>query len=237
MIYGYARVSTRKQKLDRQVRNILAKYPDAEIIEETYTGTKYYGRKELERLIKKIRPGDTIVVDEVSRLSRNEDEGVALYTDLYEQGVNLVFLKEPQLNTDTYKAAMNATLDMTFDTGDDAADGLMSDMIAAINRYTLRLADEQIRLAFRQAQAEVDYLHKRVSEGLREAKAAGKQIGTPSGTRYITKKSIEAKAKIKKYSRAFDGDLNDRDTIKLIAINRDTYYKYKRELLAENSET
>ena len=37
MEYGIARISTRKQNIDRQVRNILADYPNAKIIKETYT--------------------------------------------------------------------------------------------------------------------------------------------------------------------------------------------------------
>ena len=40
MEYGVGRISTRKQNIERQVRNILAKYPNARIIRETYTGTK-----------------------------------------------------------------------------------------------------------------------------------------------------------------------------------------------------
>ena len=41
MIYGYARVSTPKQSIDRQVRNILKDYPTAVIIRDEYTGTKF----------------------------------------------------------------------------------------------------------------------------------------------------------------------------------------------------
>ena len=50
-LYGYCRISTRKQNIERQVRNILAVFPDAIIIREIYTGTKFQGRKELEKLL------------------------------------------------------------------------------------------------------------------------------------------------------------------------------------------
>ena len=46
MLYGVARISTGKQSIERQVRNILEKYPNAKMIQETYTGTKLQGRKE-----------------------------------------------------------------------------------------------------------------------------------------------------------------------------------------------
>ena len=46
MIYGYTRISTKQQSIERQIRNIKDLYPNAVIIEEVYTGTKIYGRKE-----------------------------------------------------------------------------------------------------------------------------------------------------------------------------------------------
>lgn len=55
MEYGVARISTRKQNIERQVRNILGQYPSAKIIKETYTGTKLEGRKEFENLLKIIK--------------------------------------------------------------------------------------------------------------------------------------------------------------------------------------
>lgn len=231
MIYGYARISTSKQKIDRQIRNIIAKYPDAEIFKETYTGTRYYGRKELDRLLKKVQPGDTIVFDEVSRMSRNADEGVELYTRLYNIGVNLEFLREPQIDTDTYRQSVKTALNIDINTGDEATDEFMQRIIDAINEYTLALADRQIRMAFGQAQAEVDYLHQRTSEGIAAAKASGKRVGTPKGSTLVTKKSIAAKKAIQKYNQAFGGQLNDKETIKQIGINKNTFYKYKRELL------
>ena len=97
-IYGYCRISTAKQSIERQVRNILAVYPNADIRREVYTGTKYQGRQELQKILNKVQRGDTIVFDSVSRMSRNADEGVQMYQELYNKGVNLVFLKEGYIN-------------------------------------------------------------------------------------------------------------------------------------------
>lgn len=44
-IYGYCRISTPKQNIERQIRNILREYPDAIIVQETFTGTHHQGRK------------------------------------------------------------------------------------------------------------------------------------------------------------------------------------------------
>ena len=92
MVRGYARISRNTQNVDRQIRNILKEYPDAEIYKEAYTGTKVEGRKLFSKLLKEVQPGDTIVFDSVSRMSRNADEGIKIYFDLYRMGVNLVFL-------------------------------------------------------------------------------------------------------------------------------------------------
>ena len=92
------------------------------------------------------------------------------------------------------------------------------------------LAAEQIRLAFAQAQKEVDDLHQRTREGLMTARLNGKQIGQIPGRKLNIKKAAAAKALILKHSRDFNGTLADADCIKLIGIARNTYYKYKREL-------
>lgn len=151
--YGYARISTSKQSIERQVRNIEREYPGAVMIREAYTGTKI-DRKEWGKLFSTVQAGDTIVFDSVSRMSRNAEDGFAVYEELYTRGVNLVFLKEPHISTDTYKRVLERSVPMT---------GTSVDYIlAGINRYLLELAREQIRLAFEQAEKEVEDLHQRV---------------------------------------------------------------------------
>ncbi|MBR0221821.1 MAG: recombinase family protein, partial [Synergistaceae bacterium] len=76
-VYGYARVSTQQQNIERQVRNILSEDKDAIIVRETYTG-KIISRPEFEKLLKTVKPGDTLIFDSVSRMSRNAEEGFKL---------------------------------------------------------------------------------------------------------------------------------------------------------------
>ena len=99
MIYGYARISRKEQSIERQIRNIKAEYPKAVIVQEAFTGTKM-DRPEWNKLYKKVKPGDKIVFDSVSRMSRNADEGVQIYFELYENGIQLIFLKEKYINTE-----------------------------------------------------------------------------------------------------------------------------------------
>ena len=95
-IYGYCRISTPKQNIERQVRNILRNilkdYAEAIIVQETFTDSGLQGRKELKKLLRSVQAGDTIIFDSVSRMSRNADDGFALYELLYNQDFNLVFL-------------------------------------------------------------------------------------------------------------------------------------------------
>ena len=50
-VYGYCRISTPQQNIERQVRNIAAAYPAAHIVREVYTGTACRGRQELDKLL------------------------------------------------------------------------------------------------------------------------------------------------------------------------------------------
>ena len=216
--YGYCRISTKKQNIDRQVRNILTQYPNAIIIKEIFTGTKFQGRK----LLKIIKPGDMIIFDSVSRMSRNADEGFLLYEELYRKDISLVFLKEPHINTDTYKKAMLNKISLT---------GNKVDLIlSGVNKYLMELAKEQIKLAFEQSEKEVNDLRQRTKEGIETAKLNGKIIGHPVGSKYETQKSKNAKKIILKHNVSFGGSLNDTETIKQAGISRKSFYKYKKEL-------
>ena len=223
-IYGYCRISTRKQSMDRQIRNIKAEYPDAYIVQEAYTGTSV-NRPEWNRLYKVLTPGDKVIFDSVSRMSRNAEEGFSLYEKLYTDGVELIFLKEHHIDTETYKKALSGSIAMT---------GTNVDFILkGINEYLLTLAKEQIRLAFGQAEKEVTDLHQRTREGLITAKLNGRQIGRRKGEGFETRKAKESKDQIRKYSKDFNGSLTDAEVMRLTGISKNSYYKYKRELKEE----
>ena len=224
--YGYCRISTPQQSIDRQERNIKAKYPKAHISKEAYTGRKVEGRKELDKILKAVKPSDTIVFDSVSRMSRNADEGIALYEQLFNKGVELVFLKEPHINTATYREALQKQIDVTVNTGDTATDTFINTIIEALKRFQMDLAKKQIELAFAQAEKEVQDLHQRTAEGIQTARLNGKQIGQKQGAKLNVKKKAPAMEQIKKYSKDFEGTLKDTEVMQLVGLARNTYYKY-----------
>lgn len=243
-IYGYCRVSTKKQSIARQKTAILAVYPDAIFVIDSGTG-KNFDRPGWKKLHKIVKSGDTIVFDEVSRMSRDAEEGFATYQELYDRGVNLVFIEEPMVNSENYRTALSQQITAV---GDEIADLF----IEAANKAFMILAKKQIKIAFERSEGEIAYHTLRTKQALAENKKHNEQLilkygseeearkdptwkqrGQKPGAKLTTKKSIAAKEIIKKHSKDFDGTLSDPDVMKLAGIARGTYYKYKRELREE----
>ena len=222
-VYGYCRISRKTQSIERQIRNIKAEYPEAVIFQEAYTGTKI-SRPIWDKLYKTVKEGDTIIFDSVSRMSRNADEGIKTYFELYDKGINLVFLKEKYINTETYRDNSKDKIPLQGTDEDEIFKGL--------NNYFRKLAERQIRIAFEQAEKEVQDLHQRTREGIETARLNGKQIGQKQGAKLNVKKAAKAKEIILKHSKDFDGTLSDPEVIKLAGVSRNSYYKYKAEIKA-----
>lgn len=237
-IYGYARVSTVGQKLERQIKNInaWAKENNATLIgvfSESCTGTKM-DRAEWQKLTKKVKAGDTIVFDSVSRMSRNAAEGLEEYFKLYDKGVNLVFIKEPLINTESYNDIKENSI---AEVGNEIADIY----IQATNKVLRLLAEKQIEKAFEQAQKERDDTVNRITEGIKikrkqtkdEKWGRGLAENNAKGKTFKTKKSAEMKPRIKKMAKEFGGNMTDKEVMETLKLARNTYYKYKKEIMAE----
>lgn len=233
MIYGYARVSTPKQRLKRQEDNIKEGYPEAIIFSEEFTGTTE-DRPQWNKLKSILKPGDTVIFDEVSRMSRNAEEGYETYQRLYDQGINLVFLKERHMDTDVFRETLQNKVQLT---GTD-----VDVILRGVNEYLMILAKRQIEIAFEASQHEVDHLHQRTSDGVRQAirrydeeeikglKHQKKRPGGQKGSKITTEKSKRAKQIIRTHAKAYGGSLTDTELLKLIGCSRNSLYKYKREL-------
>lgn len=225
MIRGYCRISRKTQNIERQIRNITSEYPEAKLYTEAYTGTKVKGRKEFEKLLREVQTGDTVVFDSVSRMARNAKEGTELYFELFNKGIDLVFLKEHYIDTAIYADNLKDRIELTGTDEDEIFKG--------INNYFRKLAQKQIKIAFEQAEKEVTDLQQRTKEGIETARQAGKQIGQKEGNKLKIKKKAPAMEQIKKLSRDFFGTNSDAEVMKIIGISRNTYYKYKKELSEE----
>lgn len=250
--YGYVRVSTMEQNIERQIKNIKAQYPDAIIIQDEYTGTKM-DRPAWSKLYPKLKKGDQIVFDSVSRMSRDAEEGFKVYQELYERGCELIFLKEPHISTASYREALKGSLKVDVKSGDKDTDDLISGIMTAVNKFMMAKVKGDIKKAFDQAEKEVMDLRQRVKEGMAVAKLDGKQIGRSEGDKLTIKKAEPIKALIRKYSRDFEGTLSDMELLGVLStktvkiptkkrsgkveereisakLSRNTLYKYKKEM-------
>lgn len=227
--YGYVRVSTMQQKTQRQIDNIKSFDTNAIIYEEKQSGKDIENRAIFKKLLDKVKSGDTIIFDEVSRMSRNADEGYNLYMELMQQNINLVFLKERHIDTDEYKRRTQnhiARVSSSNEKMDNLINGIL-DLVADFEKENLK---DNIRLAFQQAEHERLFLIKRVTEGKSRSE---KPQGRPEGSHNIKNDKAELIKKIIiEQSKDFDGKFSDAKIMKeyLQGVARNTYYKYKKEL-------
>lgn len=237
MTVGYARVSTPKQTLRRQIENLKAAYPDIVVISEVYTGSTD-NRPKWKKLMRQCRSGivSKLVFDEVSRFSRNAEEAIVEYKELYELGIELEFLKEPHINSKIYREASERKIKIATDGMDDETATLINTVIGGLNDYLLSVAEKQIYLAFEHAQKERELLAKRTSEGLKQAKLMGSKVGRQPGQKLVTKKAKRAKRIIRNHYELFGGELTATQCFTLAQITKSTFYRYLAEMRKEDME-
>jgi DNA invertase Pin-like site-specific DNA recombinase len=144
MKIGYARVSGEKQSLDRQLDELTERGVDARnIYQEKQTGTKL-NRPELTRMIAELAPGDTVIVSELTRLSRSTKDLLHIVEQIQAKQAHIKSVKESWLDTTT------------------SAGQFMFTVFAGL------------------AQFERDLISERTRDGLKAAKARGRNGGRPS---------------------------------------------------------
>ena len=100
MEYGYARVSTREQNLDRQIAALMdAGVAERKIFSDKQSG-KDFARPQYQQMKRKMKQGDVLFVKELDRLGRNYDDIIAEWRDLTKtKGIDIVVLDMPLLDT------------------------------------------------------------------------------------------------------------------------------------------
>lgn len=108
MIYGYARVSTKDQNLDRQLI-ALEEAGCSAIFQEKITGTKI-NRPELQKMLALLQTGDTVIVKELTRVSRSTSDMLLLVKMITDKGANIKSLNESWLDTGTISGKLMLTV-------------------------------------------------------------------------------------------------------------------------------
>lgn len=148
-MYGYIRVSTREQNEDRQVIAMREfGVPDSNMVTDKQSG-KDFARPGYRRLLRKLKPGDTLVLKSIDRLGRNYDEILEQWRLLTkEKHVEIVVLDMPLLDTRQGKDLMGT---------------LIADIVLQLLSYV--------------AQTEREFIRQRQAEGIAAAKARGVRFG------------------------------------------------------------
>lgn len=189
MVYGYARVSSKEQSLNRQL-DALADFGVAarDVFADKASG-KDFDRPEWQRLMRKLAPGDVMVVKSIDRLGRNYDEILDVWRRVNKElGCAIVVLDMPLLDTRERPEGITNVL--------------ISDIVLQLLSYVAQVERENIR--------------RRQAEGIEAARARGVRFGRPRKkrpkcyakikaayiSRDITRK--EAAEKLKVSARTFD---------------------------------
>ena len=151
--YGYARVSTREQNLDRQLDALRAfGLKDARIYQDKARG-KDFERPAWKCLVARLREGDVLVVKSIDRLGRSYDDVIEVWRHVTKElNVDIVVLDMPLLDTRGPEKGVTGTL--------------ISDIVLQLLSYVAQMERESIR----QPQ----------TEGIASAKARGVKFGRPS---------------------------------------------------------
>jgi DNA invertase Pin-like site-specific DNA recombinase len=151
-VIGYFRVSTEEQDLAKQ-EHLLLKYAQLhdmqvnDFIQVEISSRRSTRERRIDELVSRLEKGDILLVAELSRLGRNMFEVITLINQLSERGVQLIFVRQPELSTA----------------------GPHGKLLLAIYSYF--------------AEAEREFISVRTKQGLAAARARGKQLGRPKGSR------------------------------------------------------
>ena len=231
MIYGYARVSTATQGRDgnslEEQTAALEKYGCQEIITEAFSG-KTMERPKFQSLLERLQEGDTLVVCKLDRFARTAIEGVQTVRELFEKGINLVFLKERHIDTDEFKRRTQRHIER-ITTQDNKIDNLINGILELVEQFERENLKDNIRIAFERAEQERTLMIQRITTG--KSVSQTKQ-GRPKGSlNKESEKTEDVKKIIFELSKDFKGQFSDAKIMReYLHIARNTYYKYKAEL-------
>lgn len=215
MIYGYARTSTKKQKIQSQIETLLENGAE-KIIQEQFSATGT-DRVEWNNLKNIAKSGDTIIFYSINRMSRNAAEGHANYFDLVDRGVNLEFILEAHLNSKVFKEQLEASkLNIE-------VDKTLEPLIKGLEETLRRLAARQIEIAFEQAEKEAKDIVIKVKNGiLRSNKKSGRSKG------YVSTKKKNIPADFEKTMKQLDNNVSK--LARHYNVSRPTIYSWKNEI-------
>lgn len=151
-VYGYARVSTREQNLDRQIDALSAFGVEPDRVFADKASGKDFERPAYRELLDTLEPGDVLVIKSIDRLGRNYEEILDEWRIITRvKGTAIVVLDMPLLDTRRER--------------DGVTGMLIADIVLQLLSYVAQVERENIR--------------QRQAEGIAAAKARGVRFGRP----------------------------------------------------------
>lgn len=211
--YYYARISTKeendKQSFARQIKAFESyakdnkmEFDTRELFKDDITGSTF-NRPDWNKLESKLHEGDTIVFKEISRFTRQTEEGYNKYKDLMNKGINLIFLDNPTVSTDYIKQLTNIANNQQVVTKTALEGTIKLLLIVELDRV----------------QQEREIIVKRIKQGIDASdKKSGRKVGQ------LDKMSDELKKDIKLFLN--DRSIKQVDLMKKHNISRNTLKKY-----------
>ena len=200
MKFGYARVSTAKQDLTRQVM-ALGKYGCDEVYSDVQSG-KNMKRAELQKILSKIRENDTFVVTDIDRLGRNFTEVTELYTKLKDMKVNIAVINQELLNHNV----------------NDRKDEIVNVVVIPLLIY----------LAERERSTLIERINDGIKNmpigksGKRYSRKTGNVIGRPVKVLKLSKEEQDMLKRVR------NKEISVKSFCRFMQISRSSYYKYYR---------
>ena len=212
MYYGYHRVSTKQQHLDRGVEAIEKfckerNYPLEKIFTDKLSGKNFDRPRYIVLKEDVLRKGDTLILHELDRLARTK-KGIAEELAYFDRmGVRVMILNIP-----------TTLIDLS-----DAPEGMYKTVMETINHMVIEIYSMQ-------AQTELELKEKRQREGIEAMKARGEwhRYGRP---RKMDREEFESA-----YKRVVNGEIGSLALMRELGLNRDTYFRYVREYKATNNK-
>lgn len=197
-LYGYARVSSKEQNLDRQI-GVLEQYGinNRDIIKDKASGKNFNRQGYITLKDNLLRSGDTLVIKELDRLGRDMAQIKEEWQELLKRGVDIVVLDTPILNTSNKS---------------DLEKNLISNIVFELLSYMA----EKERLK----------IHQRQAEGIKalKAKNGGKGIGRPSISLYTLTKE-QKKILGDNYKKWTNKEITAVAFMDMLGLKKDTFYK------------
>lgn len=212
--YSYMRISTdtERQNFARQEK-ALKKYAEEQSIEyliefaEEKSAKNFTDRKQFNKLDKLLQSGDTVVFKDLSRFTREAENGYKKYMEWLERGINIVFLDNPTISSDYIRQMMN-----TAESQDLVTKTAMEGIIKLLLIVELDRAEQQRR-----------YISKAIKDGIA---ASDKGSGRKKGS--LDKMTDELRRDLELYMH--DRTITQKAVMEKHGISRNTLKKYVMRL-------